>query len=289
MGRRSPDPAANSRSVGRHVGARFSAAVGIALVTGASSGIGRELARLFARDGHGVVLVARRRERLDELARELESKHGVKAWPIACDLAAAGEVERLLSDLGSLGLGVDYLVNNAGVGTTGAFAESDPLAEAGMAELNVVAVVRLTRALLTGMLARGQGRVLNIGSTAGFQPGPYMATYYASKAFVNHFSEALAYELRGSGVTVTLYCPGPTHTEFGQVSGVLESRLFQLQVASAESVARGAYGALTAGRVLAVHGFLNRVVVVLVRLSPRAWVRAIVASLNRPAARRSGP
>ncbi len=262
--------------------------MGIALVTGASSGIGKELARLFARDGHGVVLVARRRERLDELARELESKHGVKAWPIACDLAATDGVERLVGDIGSLGLGVDYLVNNAGVGTTGAFAESNPAAEVAMAELNVTAVVRLTRAFLPAMLARGQGRVLNVGSTAGFQPGPYMATYYASKAFVNHFSEALAYELRGSGVTVTLYCPGPTQTEFGDVSGVGQSKLFRLQVATAESVALAAYRALMAGRVLAVHGFLNRVGVALLRVSPRAWVRAVVASLNRPAAHGSG-
>ena len=261
--------------------------MGIALVTGASSGIGKELARLFARDGHGVVLVARRRERLEELARELESKHGVKAWAIACDLAAASGVERLVSELGSLGLGVDYLVNNAGVGTTGPFAESNPAAEVAMAELNVTAVVRLTRALLPAMLARGQGRILNIGSTAGFQPGPYMATYYASKAFVNHFTEALAYELRGSGVSVTLYCPGPTQTEFGEVSGVGHSKLFQLQVATAESVAQAAYRALVAGRVLAVHGFLNRLAVALLRVGPRSWVRAIVASLNRPAALRS--
>ena len=256
--------------------------MGTALVTGASSGIGKELAQLFARDGHGVVLVARRRERLEQLARELEAKHGVKAWPIACDLASTGGVDGLVSELGALGLGVDYLVNNACVGTTGAFADSDPAAEVAMAELNVTAVVRLTRALLPGMLARGHGRILNVGSTAGFQPGPYMATYYASKAFVNHFSEALAYELRASGVTVTLCCPGPTHTEFGQVSGVAHSNLFRLKVATAESVAREAYRALNGGRVLVVHGFLNRLAVALVRVSPRSWVRAIVASLNRP-------
>jgi short-subunit dehydrogenase len=263
--------------------------VSTALVTGASSGIGKELARLFARDGHGVVLVARRRERLDELARELVEKHGVKTWPIACDLAAAGAVERLVSELAALGVGVDYLVNNAGVGTTGPFAASDPAAEAAMAELNVTAVVRLTGALLPAMLARRQGGILNIGSTAGFQPGPYMATYYASKAFVNHFSEALAYELRGSGVSVTVYCPGPTHTEFGDVSGIGHSKLFRLQVATAESVASAAYAALMARRVLGVHGFINRLGVALVRVSPRAWVRAIVASLNRPASPRSAP
>jgi short-subunit dehydrogenase len=255
--------------------------VGIALVTGASSGIGKELARLFAADGHGVVLVARRLPRLEELARELEGR-GAKAWPVACDLAAPGGVDALVRELSERGLEIDFLVNNAGVGTTGPFADADPEREAGMAELNVTAVVRLTRALLPGMLARRRGRILNVGSTAGFQPGAYMATYYASKAFVNSFSEALAYELRGTGVTLTLSCPGPTQTEFGDISGVAQSKLFRMQVASAASVARAAYRALFRGRVLVVHGLLNGVGVALLRVSPRSWVRAIVAALNRP-------
>jgi short-subunit dehydrogenase len=258
--------------------------VGIALVTGASSGIGKELARLFAADGHDVALVARRRERLEELARELEATHGVKAWALPCDLADGRAVDALVAELSARGLAVDFLVNNAGVGTTGPFASADAAGEVAMAELNVTAVVRLTRALLPRMLERKHGRILNVGSTAGFQPGAYMATYYASKAFVNHFSEALAYELRNSGVSVTLSCPGPTRSEFGRVSGVEKSALFRLQVASAERVAREAYAATMRGRVLVVHGFLNRLGVMLVRLSPRAWSRAIVASLNRPPA-----
>jgi short-subunit dehydrogenase len=254
--------------------------VGIALVTGASSGLGKELARLFAADGHGVVLVARRKERLEELARELETR-GVKAWPIASDLARPDAVGALVAELGARGLTIDYLVNNAGVGTTGTFVEADAAGEAAMVELNVTAVVRLTRALLPGMVTRRQGHVLNIGSTAGFQPGPFMATYYASKAFVNHFSEALAYELRGSGVTVTLSCPGPTRTEFGDVSGVGRANLFRLSVASAESVARAAYRGMWQGRVLVVHGFMNWLGTELLRVSPRALVRALVAMLNR--------
>lgn len=259
--------------------------MGTALVTGASSGIGKELARLFAADGHSVVLVARRKERLDELAQELAAGGRVEAWPVPCDLAAPGGVDALLHVLAARGIAVDFLVNNAGVGTTGSFVESPPETQLGMAALNVTAVVHLTRALLPGMLARGHGRVLNVGSTAGFQPGPFMATYYASKAFVNHFSEALAYELAGSGVTVTLSCPGPTHTEFGDVSGIAKSKLFRLNVATAESVAREAYRALMRGRVLVIHGFLNRLAVELVRLGPRSLVRAIVAGLNRPPAR----
>ncbi|HEV8547473.1 MAG TPA: SDR family oxidoreductase, partial [Polyangiaceae bacterium] len=188
--------------------------MGTALVTGASSGIGKELARRFVAAGHGVVLVARRLPLLEALADELRPKGGDKVSVIACDLASLGGVERVLAELASRGLAIDFLVNNAGVGTTGAFHDSAAEREVAMVELNVTAVVHLTRGLLSGMLARGQGRILNIGSTAGFQPGPYMATYYASKAFVNHFSEALAYELRGTGVSVTVSCPGPTRTEF---------------------------------------------------------------------------
>lgn len=258
--------------------------VGTALVTGASSGIGRELARLFAADGHSVVLVARRKPRLEELARELETGGRIKAWPIACDLSTPSGVDALLQTLATENVQVDFLVNNAGVGTTGRFVESPPEAEVAMAELNVTAVVRLTRALLPGMLARRHGRVLNIGSTAGFQPGPFMATYYASKAFVNHFSEALAYELAGSGVSVTLSCPGPTRTEFGDISGVARSKLFSLKVATAGSVARQAYRALMRGRVLVIHGFLNWLAAQLTRVGPRSLVRAVVAGLNRPPA-----
>jgi short-subunit dehydrogenase len=256
--------------------------VGIALVTGASAGIGKELARCFAADQHAVVLVARRLPLLETLAAELRASHGQEAWPLACDLSAPNGVDRLLEELARRGLEVDFLVNNAGFGTTGPFAASPAEREISMAELNVMAVVRLTRALLPGMLARGRGRILNIGSTAGFQPGPYMATYYASKAFVNHFSEALAEEVRGTGVTVTLSCPGPTHTEFGEVSGVDKANLFRLPVASAESVAREAYRACFAGRVIAVHGFVNRIAVLLVRIGPRSLVRRILALLNRP-------
>ena len=154
-----------------------------------------------------------------------------------------------------------------------------------MVDLNVTAVVRLTREVLPGMLARRRGAILNIGSTAGFQPGPFMATYYATKAFVNSFSEALSYELRGSGVTVTVSCPGPTRTEFGAVSGVDKSRLFRLGAASAASVALGAYRAMQRGRPLIVHGFLNFLLMQSQRGSPRSWVPAITALLNRAPAK----
>jgi len=256
--------------------------LGIALVTGASSGIGKALARCFAADGHDVVLVARRLPLLEALASELSERFGQKTWAIAGDLSSAAGVEGLLGELQARGLELDFLVNNAGVGTTGRFVDSPLERELVLTELNVRAIVHLTRALLPGMLARRRGRILNVGSTAGFQPGPYMATYYASKAFVNHFSEALHEELRGTGVTVTLSCPGPTLTEFGDVSGVGKANLFRLPVASAEHVAREAYGALFAGRALIVHGFLNRIGTVLVRFGWRSLVRRIIAFLNRP-------
>lgn len=256
-----------------------------ALITGASAGIGRELARLFAADGVDLVLVARRLPELQALCVELEQRHGIRARALACDLSSPSALSGLIEQLPELGL--EYLVNNAGFGTLGKFAELTPEREAEMVELNISAVVRLTRAVLPRFIAQGHGRILNVGSTAGFQPGPYMATYYASKAFVNSFSEALSYELRGTGVTVTLSCPGPTATEFGSVSGVDKTRLFSLGAASAESVALGAYRALQRGRVIAVHGLLNWCTTQLVRVGPRAWVRAITARLNHVPALRA--
>ncbi|HEY1535893.1 MAG TPA: SDR family NAD(P)-dependent oxidoreductase, partial [Polyangiaceae bacterium] len=175
-----------------------------ALITGASAGIGRELARCFAADGHDLVLVARRLPELQALCAELEQRHPIKARAVACDLGSPSALAELLGEV--RGLELAYLVNNAGFGTCGSFAELAAEREAAMVELNVSAVLRLTRAVLPQMLARRSGRILNLGSTAGFQPGPYMATYYATKAFVNSFSEALTYELRGTGVSVTLSC-----------------------------------------------------------------------------------
>ena len=253
-----------------------------ALVTGASAGIGRELSRLFAADGHDLVLVARRLPELEALCAELRQQRGVQARAVACDLSSNHELEALLSEVPSLEL--DYLVNNAGFGTVGSFVELAADRQVAMVALNVSALLRLTRAVLPGMVARRRGKVLNLGSTAGFQPGPYMATYYASKAFVNSFSEALSYELRGTGVSVTVSCPGPTASEFGALSGLDQTPLFARGAASAESVARGAYRAMQRGQSLVVHGFLNRLMALLVRLSPRAAVRAVTARLNRPPA-----
>jgi len=252
-----------------------------ALVTGASAGLGAEYAKLFAKDGHDVVLVARRRVKLDALAKELEASHAIKAHVIAEDLGKPGAAARIALALEERKIEIEFLVNNAGFGTTGAFAELDAARELEMVQVNVVALLELTRALLPGMVARKSGRVLNIGSTAGFVPGPFMAVYYASKAFVNSFTEALAFELEGTGVTATVSCPGATATEFAQVAGNDKSKLFESGVATAAGVAADGYHAMMRGQSMAVAGFSNKMRIASLRLAPRGMARKIAAGLNK--------
>ncbi len=252
----------------------------VALITGASAGLGEQFAHLFARDGHDLVLVARNEARLEALAERLRV-HKVKAHVMAEDLSRPGAAARLFERIKSKGLAVEFLVNNAGFGSTGPFLDLPVEKEVEMVELNCTALVELCHRFGHEMRARKSGRILNIASTAGFQPGPFMATYFASKAFVLSFSEALAHELQGSGVTVTCHCPGATATEFARRAGNDESRLFQRGgVAKADAVAAHAYEAMLQGEVVAVHGFLNWVATQSVRLSPRAVVRSIAAALN---------
>lgn len=253
-----------------------------ALITGASAGLGEQFAHLFARDGHDVILVARSAERLEELAGKLRQHHPVQAHVLPADLAAPDAPQRLHEQVRALGLEVEFLVNNAGFGSTGPFLEQEVENEARMVEVNCTALLKLTHLFARPMRERRSGRILNIASTAGFQPGPYMSTYYATKAFVVSFTEALAHELRDSGVTVTCHCPGATRTEFASRAGNDKSRLFQRNgVAEAPEVAEHAYQAMMKGQVLSVHGMLNWLAMQSVRLSPRAAVRAITASLNQ--------
>jgi uncharacterized protein len=251
-----------------------------ALVTGASSGLGLELAGLFAADGHDVVLVARRKPELEALAARLVAERGVAAHVVAEDLADPAAPERLFAELGRRGLEIEFLVNNAGFGARGPFADLDLGRQLDMIQVNVAALTGLTRRLVPGMIARKSGRILNLGSTAGFQPGPGMAVYYATKAFVNSFTEALAFELRGTGVTATLSCPGATDTEFGQVANNGKSRLFKAGSMAAAPVAVAAYRAMMAGKVSLVHGARNKALIQVQRLAPRAAVRAVAARLN---------
>jgi short-subunit dehydrogenase len=256
----------------------------VALITGASAGLGEQFAQCFARDGHDVILVARNAARLEALASKLEQEHKVKAHVLAADLARPEEPQRIFDEVRSRQLEVEFLVNNAGFGSNGPFMDQDMTREAEMVEVNCTALLKLTHLFARPMRERRSGRILNVASTAGFQPGPFMATYYATKAFVLSFSEALSHELKGTGVTVTCHCPGATHTEFAARAGNEKSRLFQRSsgIAKASDVAADAYAAMMKGRVLAIHGALNWFGTAAVRFTPRAMVRSIAASLNQP-------
>ena len=255
-----------------------------ALVTGASSGIGEILARKLAEKGHDLVLVARSIEKLAALSGELSARHHVAAHVIAADLADPAAARSVFEQVSRRNLSVDILINNAGFGSTGPFLELDLATELQMLQVNIASLLALSHLFGRGMRERGSGRILNIASTAGFQPGPYMATYYATKAFVISFSLALEHELRGTGVTVTCHCPGATDTPFAERARIRENKLFQRPgVATAEAVADHAYRAMMKGKKLAVHGTLNRVVAASVAVLPRAMVASTVASLNRRA------
>jgi uncharacterized protein len=253
-----------------------------ALITGASAGLGTQLARLFAADGHDLVLIARRHDKLEELAAQLRAAHGVHASVIAADLTDPTVPARVHEEVTRAGIEVEFLVNNAGFGTSGAFAELALARELDLIELNVKSVTHLTGLFLPAMLARNSGRILNVGSGAGFTPGPFMATYYASKAFVVHFTEALAYELRGSQVTATVLCPGPTATEFSDVAGAEHSGLFKAGVADAAAVARNGYRAMMTGKTLAIPDLKTKISMEVLRVSPRYLARAVAARMNKP-------
>ena len=230
------------------------------LVTGASSGIGASVARCLARRGHGVTLVARRADRLEELAEELESEHAVRAERLACDLSSPRSRTRLLAGLAELGLDVEVLVNNAGFGSGGRFEELDHERELEMVRLNVETVVALCGRFVPGMVRRGRGAVLNVASTAAFQPLPRQATYGATKAFVLSFTEALHADLAGTGVTATVLCPGPVKTEFAATAGIdaAAEGLPEVFWTDADEVAEEGVRGLERGKRVVVPGALNR-------------------------------
>ena len=246
-----------------------------ALITGASGGIGYEFARLCARDHHHLVLVARSSDKLAQVASELQTR-GVSVRTVALDLAEPPAAKFLFDQLQREGIAVDILINNAGFGAFGEFAQMPDDQIFGQINLNITALTQLTKLFLPPMLARHAGRIMNIASTAGFQPGPLMAVYYATKAYVISFSEAIANELKDSGVTVTCFCPGATHTGFARRAGNDKSRLFkQLGAMNADKVALDGYRALMEGRTLAISGLHNWLVAQSTRLGPRKMVTAI--------------
>lgn len=245
------------------------------LVTGASTGIGLELARVFAREGHDLVISARSLEGLRPVQVELASRHHVAVHPYAADLSEAGGAERLVAAVQAAGLSPTVLVNNAGFGLFGRFAETALEREQQMVQVNIASLVTLTKLCLRDMLARGRGRILNVASVAGFVPGPYMSVYYASKAFVVSFSEAIAEELDGTGVSVTALCPGPTRSRFQETARMQRSRLVLGTVMEAGPVAEDGYRGLMAGKRLVIPGVQNKIVPALVRFAPRRLVATV--------------
>lgn len=252
------------------------------LITGASSGIGLELARLFAADRSRVVLVARSEKKLKLLADELEAEHGIEARVLVKDLADPAAPQAIFDQLAADGVAVDVVVNNAGFGAVGPVAELPAERQMEMIRVNVSALVHLTRLFVPAMIGRGRGGVLNVASTAAFQPGPYMAIYFATKAFVLSFTEALGEELSGTPIRVSCLVPGPTRTGFGKASGTENLRLFGFNLMEARRVALAGYRGFRRGRLTVVPGLANRLGTLSARFSPRWLVRKMVVWLVRP-------
>ena len=251
-----------------------------ALITGASAGLGVQFARFFARDKISLVLVARREDRLRQLKNELETDFGIRVDIIPLDLTLPNSVSKVVEFLKRQQIEIEYLVNNAGFGQSGSLSDVSLELNLGQIDLNVRSLTELTYQLLPSMIKNKSGRILNLGSTAGDQPGPFMAVYYASKAYVNSFSEALHYELKDTGVTVTLSCPGPVLTEFPKVANIENKKLFQMNAMSADVVARQAYRAMMRGTRRITHGARNKMGSQISKLIPRSAVIKIVARLN---------
>jgi short-subunit dehydrogenase len=252
-----------------------------ALITGASAGIGTHFALALAREKHDLILVARREDRLQQLAALVRGKHGVDAHVFAADLARKNAVGKLVEAVSRQGLTVDLLVNNAGFGARGAFAGIDRATQARMIDVNCRALMELCHGFLPGMLAARSGAILNLASTAAFQPGPWMAVYYATKAFVLSFSEALHEEVKEHDVHVSALCPGPTRTEFADIAGMKDSELFKRFASAPEQVVADGLKALKANRAVTVSGAINRAMAASTRFTPRGLARRIAGSLQK--------
>jgi short-subunit dehydrogenase len=255
-----------------------------ALVTGASAGIGVDLAECFAKGGYDLIITARSEAALKEVGERIAKAHGVKVAVVPCDLGEVGGGTRLAAEIAKRGLSVDVLVNNAGFGHTGAFGKEPIEPQLGMIDLNVRALTELTHIYWKGMLASGRGGVLNVASTAAFQPGPLMAIYYASKAFVLSFTEALWEEARGTGVHVSCLCPGPTVSKFHDRAGTDKTRLAKASKPMASmAVAQQGYKAFLKNKRVVVTGGLNKALTVFSRAAPRGLVLRTVKRLQGPA------
>lgn len=255
----------------------------LALITGASSGIGLELARFHAEQGGDLVVVARRTEKLEALKHELEEKHKVQVHIISKDLGQPQSAEQLYNEVKAAQLQVDYLINNAGFGGIGQFHERPWADDLNMMQVNMVALTALTQLFLTDFLARGSGKVLNVSSTASLVPGPLQAVYYATKAYVTSLSNAIAAELVGTNVTVTTLLPGATTSEFGAISGMDKTQLFQGKLASARSVAVTGYNAMLCGRLEVIAGVAwpQKFMLLLAKFLPKQLVMSQVRQMQQ--------
>jgi uncharacterized protein len=256
-----------------------------ALITGASSGLGAEFARIFAQDGYNLVLVARTETALCHLADELNQKHGIEVKVLVKDLNQPNAPQEIFDELQSAGITLDILVNNAGFATYSKFAESNLADQLEMMQVNMLALVHLTRLFLPGLIERRSGKIMNVASTAAFQPGPLMAVYYATKAFVLSFSEALANELAGTGVTVTAFCPGPTQTGFQKRAAMEDSKLFssRLKIMDAATAARSGYEGMLKGKTIVIPGLVNSLMSQGYRYTPRKLMTKIVRNMQERA------
>jgi short-subunit dehydrogenase len=252
-----------------------------ALITGASSGIGHELTQLFAHDGYNLVLVARNQKQLTQMADKLKEKYGVSVKVISKDLSLASAPEEILTELEQESIEIDALVNNAGFAAYGLFSETDLGAELQMMQVNMGTLTHLTKLFLPGMLKKRRGKILHVASTAAFQPGPLMAVYYATKAYVLSFSQALAEELHGTGVNVTALCPGPTASGFQKRAHMEDSKLFSGQIMDAQTVARVGYRGLMTNKTVVIPGLRNKLLVELVRFTPREMVPRVVRNIQK--------
>lgn len=246
-----------------------------ALITGASNGLGVEFAKIHAAKGDNLVLVARGKDKMNLLKAEIEKRHDVSVYVIGRDLSETGAPKTIYNELKTQKIKIDYLINNAGFGDFGPYEKSNWEKQLEMINLNITAVAYFTRLFLPDMIKNGYGRILNVASTASFQPGPTMSVYFATKAFVLSFSEAIANEVKGTGVTVTALCPGATATGFKTAASLDNSNLFKGSIATSKSVAEYGYNSMMKGKTVVIHGLINKLMAFSVRFAPRNIVTAI--------------
>ena len=254
------------------------------LITGATTGIGYELAKLFAKDKYDLVIIARNGSKLKEVSDELVKDFRVNVKSISKDFSKTLSAEEIYQELNKENINIDVLINNAGFGNLGAFSESDLSNDLEMIQLNITSLVVLTKLFMIDMIRNNSGKIMNVASTAAFQPGPGMAIYYATKSFVLHFSEAIAEELTDTEITVTSLCPGPVITEFQNRAGIQNTKLVNRKISglmSAEEVAEIGFKGLMKGKRIVIPGIINKVIPLLVRLSPRKFVAKVAGSLHK--------